>query len=324
MKLFIIKNIIFLSIITCLVACLIYLTPPAIVDKDSFMAILIDKHRIADSIKTPKIILVGGSNLSFGIDSKMLRKGLNLPTANMGLHAGVGLDFMLNQAKNVAKKNDVIFLSVEYFISKGHYDLLQHTGSIFPKTKLFYQESLFLEVQEYIKTYQESYKNLVDKYLNKADKKSITKTPNKINVYSRQAANEDADVVAHLEEPAREIVFSGIWKYKYWDEIATLNAFAKYAKENQIKVFFFFPTCSEKQFLSNKTTLLLLEKSLKENLEIPILNTPEQFVYPNSYFFDTNYHLNKIGRAKRTEDMINIVKKNEKVMEHLNYMQTLQ
>ncbi len=62
---------------------------------DDYLAILIDKHKIAEKINTPKIILVGGSNLAFGIDTKVLGEYLGIPVANMGLRAELGVDFML-------------------------------------------------------------------------------------------------------------------------------------------------------------------------------------------------------------------------------------
>ncbi|HPG73671.1 MAG TPA: hypothetical protein PLM49_05215, partial [Bacteroidales bacterium] len=64
------------------------------------MAAIIDKHKRIDSIKSPKIIFAGGSNLPFGIDSKMIQDSLHTPVVNLGLHAGLGLDFMLNELQN--------------------------------------------------------------------------------------------------------------------------------------------------------------------------------------------------------------------------------
>ena len=63
------------------------------------MAAIIDKHAHADSIKAGKIILAGGSNLAFGIDSKQLEETLGMPVVNLGLHAGLGLHFILEELK---------------------------------------------------------------------------------------------------------------------------------------------------------------------------------------------------------------------------------
>ncbi len=346
MKKFIIKSIIFLTIIIGWITYTgTFLPPVAVPNSDDYMAILIDKHRIADSITTPKIILVGGSNLAFGIDSKMLRDQLGVPTANMGLHAGLGIDFMLKEAKSVAKKNDVIFLSIEYFLfAKGDYKLQKHTSRIFPKATEFYTKNTFLDTQDYLNDCQGIYKKVIDKQINSftttlaylfpQEKKLTNNLPlavvkpivqvSKVNIYSRQATNKEADIVAHLEEYPRESLASdGIWTYQYWEGIKVINNFAEYAKENGIEVYFLFPNYPYKEFSENKNAVMLLEKDMRNNLNIEILNTPTQFVYPNAYFFDTHYHLNKIGREKRTQDMINIIKKNEKIMLLLEKMKKI-
>ena len=56
----------------------------------NYQASLIDKVERLTSIDEPKIILVGHSNLSFGIKSEMLEEALGMPVVNLGLHGGLG------------------------------------------------------------------------------------------------------------------------------------------------------------------------------------------------------------------------------------------
>ncbi|MBD5105768.1 MAG: hypothetical protein HDT41_02120, partial [Lachnospiraceae bacterium] len=53
-------------------------------------ASLIDKVKRLESIEGPKIVLVGNSNLPFGIVSEDMENALHMPVVNMGLHGGVG------------------------------------------------------------------------------------------------------------------------------------------------------------------------------------------------------------------------------------------
>ncbi len=116
-------------------------------------------------------------------------------------------------------------------------------------------------------------------------------------------------MVAHLEEKSPEnLETEPVLKYKYWSAISAMNKFYEYAQKQQIKVFFVYPCYSETAFEQSKTVISLLEKDLKNNLKIPVLSTHTQFVYPNTYFFDTHYHLTKQGRTKRTEDISKIMK----------------
>ena len=73
MKKFIVKSFLFLAIVA-LIAVFINLLNKNV--KSNYMAAIIDKHKRLDSIKSPKIILAGGSNLAFGINSGKIREGI--------------------------------------------------------------------------------------------------------------------------------------------------------------------------------------------------------------------------------------------------------
>ena len=327
MQKLLLKSLLFFVIIIGLITYTSLFIPPASEPSpDGYMAILNDKHRIADSIKTPKLILVGGSNLAFGIDSKILRKELGIPTANMGLHAGLGTKFLLNQAKYIAKENDIILLSFEYYPTlKEDPKLQKHTSKLCSYAKLFYEQSFYLDFEEYLSDCRTVYINYVNEKINFFKdllKKTLQTTPkpvtppknivqvSKVGIYSRQAINDDADIVAHLEEPIKEdLANDGVIDYKYWEGIKLINDFAEEMKIKNVAVFFVFPNYPQKEYLASKRAISLLEQDLKADLAVEILGNSTSFVYPNNYFFDTHYHLNKIGRKKRTEDLATLIKK---------------
>jgi hypothetical protein len=59
---------------------------------------------------------MGGSNAFYGMNSAMLSDSIHMNVVNMALFAGVGLDFMLKELRGNIKKNDVVVLSIEYFL----------------------------------------------------------------------------------------------------------------------------------------------------------------------------------------------------------------
>ena len=320
MQKLLLKSLLFFVIIIGLITYTSLFIPKS--DPDSYLAILNDKHRIADSIKTPKLILVGGSNLGFGLNSKILRKEIGIPTANLGLHAGLGLDFMLNQAKFVAKENDIILLSIEYQLDLiGNYNLKRHTSDVYSYAHLFYEQSFYLDFEDNLSDSRRAYEDYVNTKFNFAKKilRQILGKPLKIpistiqaskaNPYSRKAINSDADVVAHLEEPFMGILArDALMNYRYWKGIARINEFASEMKKKNVTVFFVFPNYPQKDYVVNKQVILLLEKDLRANLTVGILGSPAYFLYPDDHFYDTLYHLNKIGHKKRTEDLAALIK----------------
>ena len=79
-----------------------------------YEAATIDKHRHADSITGPRIFFVGGSNVALGVDSPKIHQATEYTPVNLALNSTVGLDFMLNEASDVARAGDVVVLSPEF------------------------------------------------------------------------------------------------------------------------------------------------------------------------------------------------------------------
>ena len=286
-----------------------------------YMAAIIDKHKLIDSIKTPKIIFGGGSNLAFGIDSKELENAFGVPVINMGLHAGLGLDFILNDLKYSIKPNDIVFLSIEYFLPKeGSYSLQLNTSNYFPPAETFYTKNYFLQFEAELENNRAIFKNI---FLVKDNKlKSGVNKSSKIPIYSREAFNQNGDVISHLGEPNPEMLNDReIILYRYWEGITEINEFDKYAKAKKVNVFFLFPNYPASEYEKNKKAITALESDLKQNLKIEILNKPNDLVFPDNYFFNTVYHLNKLGRIKRTQKIIELIGKNTKAQHCIAKMQ---
>ena len=62
----------------------------------------------------PRVILIGGSNLAFGIDSQLLAQKLGAPVVNYGLEGGLGLTILLNSLQDNMRPGDIVVISPEY------------------------------------------------------------------------------------------------------------------------------------------------------------------------------------------------------------------
>src|SRR5688572_21345445 len=72
----------------------------------NYLAATIDKHQRLAGTRPPRIIFIGGSNLPFGIKSDMMQKELGRPIVNMGLVAGLGIDFLLKEVAGQVRAGD--------------------------------------------------------------------------------------------------------------------------------------------------------------------------------------------------------------------------
>jgi len=73
-----------------------------------------DKTRAADSIKGPRILVVGGSGTLFSFDAEVATRRLGQPVVNYGTHAGLGLGYILDRANRILRPGDTVLLAPEY------------------------------------------------------------------------------------------------------------------------------------------------------------------------------------------------------------------
>lgn len=310
MRKFLIKSICFFGVLVLCYFIIYKITYNQAAVKNDFMAAIIDKHEIANGIKQPKLIFAGGSNLAFGIDSELIEKKIGKKVVNLSLHAGLGLEFILNELKDVAQKGDIVFISPEYFLSvKGNYKLKKLTSSYYKNANNYFTNNFLEDLKIHIDKSRDNLHNW-----NLSDNNQINSQETNINsvksIYSRNAFNSHGDVISHLEaEKPKEINDKTNLIYEYWDGIELINQFNEFEKVNGIKVYFLFPNYPKSEFLKNKNAIQELESDLRRDLKVKILNKPTDFVFNDSLFYDTVYHLDKKGRIIRTEKLIEIIKK---------------
>lgn len=299
MKQFIYKILFFSFLITFGYAILYTIASNLNKSDNDYMAAIIDKHERIDSIKSPKIIFSGGSNLPFGIDSKMIQDALHIPVVNLGLHAGLGLDFMLNELRSCIKSGDIVLISTEYFLDNGDYNLKKFTQKIYPKAQNFYTKNYLLEIQANI----ENTRNHLKSFLKQKKK-------NEVSVYSRESFNTYGDIALQLTILApKNIKADHILHYHHWEGIQKLNDFNRFAETKNVKVFFVYPAYPESKYLKNKTAIAKLNQDMKKELQFKILGQANDFMMSDSLFFDTTYHLISKGRTARSKKIIELLQK---------------
>ena len=291
-------------------------------DDITFMASLIDKHQKLESVEGPKVILAGGSNTAFGFDSELMESKLQVPVVNLGLHAGLGLSFMLNQLKDVITEDDMVLLSLEYFIDlEGTHSLKQSASNYYPLAAKYYDTDIYENLTVYAEASRLKYKDIIatvfPKDSTEAEKRQARN--GRVPSYSREAFNSYGDVVAHLEKPpSRPLRSRKVHQYKYWDGIDEINAFHDYAKSKNVIVYFLFPTLAASEVERNKNSLDQNEADIIANLNCQVLNRVTDLSYPDEYYYDTVYHLNKTGREIRTLNVIESLLRNKDAVAGLN------
>ena len=304
MKKFIYK-LLYFFLMTCgfmLIVDFIYVGP----NDSNYMAAIVDKHKRLGEMSDGRVIFAGGSNLAFGLNSERIENEINnITVVNLGLHAGLGMEFLIGEVRSSVKDGDVVFLSFEYLIGEGQSGVLELTAECYPESKKYVNnESLaYSDFKLYLDSVSDKFRSIV------FDASSRKRVQLKDPIYSRLAFNEFGDHTAHLERGSIKILIDNVvLSYRYWEEIERLNELNKICKERNVKLYFSYPCIAESFYEKNQSVIDRFENDISNDLRIPVVNHPRTFVYPDNHFYDTVYHLNSAGRDKRTETFIKIIK----------------
>jgi hypothetical protein len=97
------------------------------------------RSRLIETKGQPRVIILGGSGIFFGVDSALLEKQLGFAIINGGTHAGLGLNATLNLFLPDIQKGDRIVLIAEYGMlsdADGIGDLAAPTGGAIARPTL--------------------------------------------------------------------------------------------------------------------------------------------------------------------------------------------
>lgn len=300
MQRFILKVTLFLSIQAAIGAAL---WSRASKEPDGYCASTLDKHRRADAIPSPRLLLIGGSNLAFGVDSTALEQRMGLPVVNMAISAGGGLDFILNEADSVARRGDVLLVSLEYEHFVSDMTLTEHVQQLVSARP---GNAAYLSFGQV--------KRLLDRglvTLHSVAREGLRRkrpSANAFTVYAREAFDEHGDVTAHHDQPAsydlkklygelpqapvdREAIRQAVWR---------LNDFVIRCEQDGIRVLFAFPPVAEDYYASQRGLIDAVAEIAAAELAAPIINDLSQVVLPPGMFFDTAYHLSLAGKRVHT------------------------
>jgi len=298
-----ITNILIFSGLLFMVILLGFLLPVTPRASESLLYAKVDKDRLLNDTNGPRIILVGGSNLSFGIDSKTIQDSLQLNPINTGVHAFIGLDYMMDNTIKYVKEGDVIILAPEY---------LQFYGSMVYGGEELLRTVADLGFSKIGDLNKNQLKN-VSKFLLKYSFSKFKPTEyfgfEESDVYSVNSFNQYGDVFTHWVMEQRDFRPYETIKSDYNPHtIELMSDFRTAVEKKGASLFVTFPGYQASSYENNIANIKRVEKELIAH-KFKLLGTPERYKIPDEMMFNTPYHLLKIGVDYRTKSLIEDFKK---------------
>ena len=298
---------------TTILAALVVLTIGGIIIvrndiEQNYFATIADKHKYAQSIREPKFILVGGSNLAFGIASDSIEKQLKRPVINLGLYVGFGLDFILQEALSEVQKGDLVVLSFEYYLQKNEEEYSKQMAAFaYPAAYEYVGYTDWIDAFEKKAAFFSRYTRNLIFFPNRIKSPQID---DEISDYFRKGFSEKGDLLSHLNNPPIRPLndLAGLKKLNYSSEIRAINQFITHVKAKGGAVFWYYPSYSQTGYDLNKESLAYYEEQIQKSVNCTKINTLKDGIYPDDCFYDTHFHLFGSCRIERTQELIDTIK----------------
>jgi hypothetical protein len=277
--------------------------------KNAYLATFIDKMHLLDSVPSPRLILMSGSSVAFGVDSDLLSNELEIPVVNAALHFQLGSHFLMEQLKSTVRKGDIVLISMEYVMtSQGIKEDQLTVADFYPPAKNWIQyKSKNEEIVAYSTHRLADFKLLMGELWAGTRRKPIS-IDDTTSVFFRKCFAKNGDLLGHLNNPSPGFNNPEISNEIVYDkQIKDFNDFYDFATKNGVTALFTFPTYAESGFEKNMPVVRKLEKQLRDNLKIPIMGSPENSIMDDIFFFDSVYHPNAKGRKIFTSRLIQLL-----------------
>ncbi len=288
-----IKSILVFSTILLSFFTVAYIMRP--VKSQNYLAAINNKILSLDTIPSPRIIFIGGSNVCFGIDSKRISDSIGLPVIDTGLHASIGLKMQLDLVELKMRPADILVIMPE--IQQFYGGLNGESPTLSSIITLLDPKINTSEILKTINFHQLAniISGLPDAIYHQY--RSITVSD---SIYNANGFNQYGDQQTHWNDSSQykthKISSSLVPISKAFDSssITYLSDKINSLCSKGGKVILFPPTMIQSYYQLNEDKLHNVYQKLSDK-GIYFDIKPDAHVMPDEYAYDTMYHLNKLG-----------------------------
>ncbi len=278
------------------------------------------KHARLEQLPSPKIVVVGGSNLAFGLDSPLIEKVTGRGVVNMGMDGFLGMRFMLAEVEPFLRESDLVVLAFEHGayindvngVAENQFAVIKANPKAIAFINWEQQKAMLpaipriaqLKAARFVLEPARAVRSLIKG----KDYQSAGQVEEAIG--SVDGFNEHGDLLAHLDIVLPGEPFDGDnLKAKPLNQEALdlLNDFATRVGERGVEVLVSYTPVADTYFERYEEELGALHEAITAQPALHAPMPPSDFVYPVDEFFDTVYHLRRAAREQRTRKLIQAI-----------------
>lgn len=260
-------------------------------------AIIEDRVRLATASPSPKLLIIGGSSVTGGINAEMLSGSLGIRAQNFGLHAGFGPGIDLFEARKVLRPGDTAMLVFEY------------SAYTADKSTDVATDTMLLCGHDYLagKGLYERIKTLAGFPLQALrERLAFLAAPRPPLVQPYTAWGDlPLDTEVFHSDPVRARLYRPLQVRIARDAAGPreIARFVDWAREHEVAVTATWPnTLAFAQY--NTMPGFADIRRFYEDMGVPVLGEPQLAMVGADHLSDTNYHLNAEGIRLRTNRLV--------------------
>lgn len=270
----------------------------------------IAKKNIAQELSSPKLVVAAGSNAMVGISCWQIQQETGTPCLNGAINVGLGLDYILHQARSFLASGDTVLLPLEYEL----YESSMQPSSVaidyvFARDFGYWQSTDYLTKMRFLfgLGFKRTLMGLIHKLSQPA---SEFKSVNRLQSIDRAGdwiKNRPQDLTPDHQ---RRLLLL----HSYQGDQLRINdrsrqkiaEFISWCNEHQVEVLATWPNTLEypeyqqPQYQGFFASI----KAFYHEQNVALIGEPEDYMYDRSLLFDSTYHLNARGVAIRTAQLI--------------------
>lgn len=249
-----------------------------------------------------KLVLIGGSNIAFGIDVEQLEAEFpGYTVCPMGLYAAVGTSAMLQLSEPYLSEGDIVVLAIEpssetfstYFGANAFLKCAEGDASLLLAANADQSAAL---VGSYVGYLQERFE--------------IVRTgdmPRVEGVYAKSSFDDNCNMTYDRAGNTMSVGFDTTAMVDFGSItfetafVEQANAFIAAARKQGAEVYLSFSPANESALYDNwQEGLEQFYTLCVESFDCEVISNPERYVLESGWFYDNNFHLNTAGSKVRT------------------------
>lgn len=254
---------------------------------------------------TSKLVIIGGSYMTFGIDIEQMEEELGIPCYILGVHSGMGMQHVVETAEKFLNTGDILV-----------YNLCALDGALWTKNDygvaLMYQSYSGQDGLTYAVEFAKEHPYLTFKSASDiACRKLKTFITNNIKSYFDSSDEEDTVYSSKaFDRTNGNLVYSRVGECMddgndvssfYNAEIITnerislMNSFFAKCHQKGVITYMTFNPVYVDGVADTETQIKEFQRKIEEEVDVTVISSPQEFFFEKEYFYNGRLHMNSRG-----------------------------